>query len=284
MNVGMFIHRMHKVNEQVRLYGTSSVQYSPVFKSRSYIKSRLKVESSKPPEPVLPFYKIHPNNKYLVFWTMIGMLMIFYCITFMPYGMVFVDNAGVNLFEDIMNYYFMVDIVVNFLTLYYDPETGLLETSLKKVAMVYISGFCFLDVISSVPIDLISSDAGSANKILRIFKIPRLLKVAGLSKLLKFENLFKGSSIYLYFRLNSGFVKTLSLAVATMLGLHLATCLFCALPSFDDNIEAGWIYRYALQDSPPSQIYLNAFYYCFVTLCTVGYGDILPSTPCSFSF
>lgn len=127
------------------------------------------------------------------------------------------------------------------------------------------------------------ADTGSANKILRIFKIPRLLKVAGLSKLLKFENFFKGTSIYLYFRLNSGFVKTLSLAVATILGLHLATCLFCALPSFEDNVQASWIYRYSLQDDPPSEVYLIAFYYCFVTLCTVGYGDIVPSTPCKLT-
>ena len=153
---------MHQINEQVRLYGTSSVQYSPVFKSKSYIRTKLKVESSKPPEPDLPFYKIHPNNKWLILWTFVGFLMIMYCITFMPYGMVFVDSKGVDMFEDLMNYYFIADILVNFLTLYYDPDTGLLETSLKKVAIQYMSGFCFLDVISSIPIDLISADAGKS--------------------------------------------------------------------------------------------------------------------------
>ena len=119
---------------------------------------------------------------------------------------------------------------------------------------------------------------------MRIFKIPRLMKVAGFKKIFKLEKLIKGTALSMFLKLNSGLMKTLGLCVMTVMGLHLASCLFCAIPSLEDNIMESWVYRCNLQDKQPSIIYLNAFYFCFVTLCTVGYGDILAKTDCRLCF
>jgi Ion channel len=41
-----------------------------------------------------------------------------------------------------------------------------------------------------------------------------------------------------------------------------------------DGSKNNWIYKQSLIDSPPSEVYVTAFYFTVTTLVTVGYGDI----------
>jgi len=103
-------------------------------------------------------------------------------------------------------------------------------------------------------------------------------------KFLKFKNLIKGTAFSMFIKLNGGLLQTIGLFFATIFALHLAGCLFCALPGIEDNVLQSWIYRYNLQDAPGSEVYLNAFYFCLTTLTTVGYGDISAKTKLEILF
>ena len=104
----------------------------------------------------------------------------------MPYGMLFFSESSlVNILEESMNYFFILDILVTFNTAILDPINNCLIVDRKQIALAYLKGFFFIDFISSFPFDLVSPSVGSANRLLRILKIPWLIKIVKLMKLMK---------------------------------------------------------------------------------------------------
>ena len=101
-----------------------------------------------------------------------------------------------------------------------------------------------------------------------------------LARVFRLQNMIKGTALFLFLKLNSGLIKTAVVFLATLVGLHLVSCLFLAIPTIEDNDPASWIYRYSFQNLPDLELYIQAFYYCLTTLTTVGYGDITPRTKC----
>jgi len=57
---------------------------------------------------------------------------------------------------------FGIDIVVNFISSYDNPETGMPVISLKKISANYISGWFFIDLIAVFPVQLLTSDGTDA--------------------------------------------------------------------------------------------------------------------------
>lgn len=95
--------------------------------------------------------------------------------------------------------------------------------------------------------------------------------------------MMKGSAFSLFLKLNQGLVKSLSLLISTILLLHFAACIFCGIAKYDLSNRDNWIHRYKLHvdfHQGGLNSYMRAFYFCFVTLTTVGYGDVVPKTKC----
>lgn len=277
--------KLTNILEQVKLYGTSTNLYKIAFRQRKAVKKALFPIPVRPTfnnkkKETLPCYLIHPNSLCLAIWNLLMSLLIFYAISFMPYGMVFMpDNKKKETFENYMNYLFIIDILVNFFTAYYNKE-GELVKSLKLISFNYVKGFLLLDLLSSIPFNIIFSggSGGSANKILRIFKIPRLIKMSKLTKFVRLKEMYKGTALSYFIRINGGLIKVIGLTFITVLVLHLAACLWSTIGFLESDIPNTWIYRYNMQDQGNFEIYLTAFYFCFVALTTVGYGDITGST------
>lgn len=115
---------MEKVNQNIRLYGTSCIQYDPIFKSKKYIKKGLSKEVTHEEDFELPKYMFHPEHKLSIIWTMLGFILLIYTITFMPYGMLFYsDNKALDNFEMFMNFFFIVDILVIFNTAMFESDS-----------------------------------------------------------------------------------------------------------------------------------------------------------------
>jgi hypothetical protein len=115
LNAALFCVKMDRVNLEVRKFGTSQLQYNLLFKNREYVRTRVKALQVKVEAVVLPRFLFHPENGWYVAWTIIGFFLIIYAVSFMPYGMLFYpDDPSINSFEDWMNVYFIIDILVNF--------------------------------------------------------------------------------------------------------------------------------------------------------------------------
>ncbi len=103
------------------------------------------------------------------------------------------------------------------------------------------------------------------------------------SKLVKFKNYYKGTSLSYFVRIHGGLIKTIMLGVVTLIMLHLATCVWCFIGKIESDAPFTWIDRYKLSNASNFEVYLTGLYFCLVSLTTVGYGDYTAYTNSSSS-
>ena len=88
----------------------------------------------------------------------------------MPFNIAFVpiNEAPVwFVIDTIIDFLFITDIIINFFSAYQDDE-GNLITENRKIARKYLKSWFFIDIISSVPLNLIlittvTEDSNSSN-------------------------------------------------------------------------------------------------------------------------
>ena len=75
-----------------------------------------------------------------------------YTAIFVPYKLAFIENESNALlaFEYLVDIFFMLDVVINFFSAI-ETESGKLITSHKKIALKYICGWFWLDMIACFP-------------------------------------------------------------------------------------------------------------------------------------
>ena len=66
--------------------------------------------------------------------------------------------------EIIVDVLFGIDIIVNFVSSYEDPQNGLPVISFKKIAANYITGWFFLDLIAVFPVQVFESAFSEDNR------------------------------------------------------------------------------------------------------------------------
>ena len=98
--------------------------------------------------------------------------------------------------DSIIDILFAVDIVVNFMTTYINPKTGVVVTNPNRIVKNYIfRGRFFVDLLASIPFDkLISSEPGENGEInddystiLGLLKMVRLLRLGRIITFMKFK-------------------------------------------------------------------------------------------------
>lgn len=78
----------------------------------------------------------------------------------------------------------MMDVVINFFLCYHD-EKGVMITDRHQIAKNYLTGFFFMDFVSSIPYQLLGAGFGGGGKLLKILKLPRIYKMIKLTKIRK---------------------------------------------------------------------------------------------------
>ena len=87
-----------------------------------------------------------------------------------------------------VDYLFLIDVVLNFRTAYLDENDNEI-TDPRRVAWRYATSWLFVDLVSSLPIDSMSSNWKKTGSVTRLGKLLKL------SKILKVFRLVKASSI-----------------------------------------------------------------------------------------
>jgi len=90
-----------------------------------------------------------PSNNFRIFWTLLLVVLIFTTTLLTPYDVSFIDGEDstftvLNMIFDVL---FGLDIILNFISAYYDPANGLI-TDLKLIALTYIKGWFWIDLVA----------------------------------------------------------------------------------------------------------------------------------------
>ena len=133
---------------------------------------------------------LHPASKFRLLWDIQMLVYVVYVSLLFPYYMGFNTEAkgGVAIFELMIDYLFMVDLVLNFRTGYID-RNGIVVLDGRRVFLHYLRTWFVLDFVSSAPLDLLlgpafrNLNAAKLLKVGRLFKALKMLRIGKLAKL-----------------------------------------------------------------------------------------------------
>jgi len=245
-------------------------------------------------------FVFHPYEPVRLGWDAIVMIIMIYCIVQIPYRICFeMDEAANNTWSKVdltADIFFMIDICLQFNTGYINKSQFI--CSRRKIAMKYIKSWFIIDVITSIPFDMIfSSIRGNIQtlaKLLRIARIARLIKLLRLARVVNLMTQWEDNSHHSMKHTTLKLLKFLSLVFIIA---HVIACAWVGIcnmyrsgydRSFENYYgypEDCWMVRFqSTYATPNGTRYLRALYWAFTTLTTVGFGDITPLMPLEIIF
>lgn len=94
------------------------------------------------------------------------------------------EATAVGVWETFVDASFSLDIVLNFRTAFVESgASDALISSSRRIASRYLTGFFLLDVVSTVPWDLVMTN--EALGLVQLFKVSRIVKLVRIMRILK---------------------------------------------------------------------------------------------------
>jgi len=176
-----------------------------------------------------------------------------------------------------------LDIFINFNTGYYDK--GLLVMERKRIAINYLKGWFWIDLIASFPYSWVISEeddeeGSNPTEVLRLLRFLRFIRLLRLLRIFKLKKIFGKLETYLDFSpavfTIIGFIK---LSFVILFISHWIACVFHFVAFLElSNSPETWLTRFHVVDAPWYDRYIAANYFAVSTMITVGYGDLVPIT------
>lgn len=137
-------------------------------------------------------YLIMPGSERKARWNILIALLLIYTGMAVPVRVAFYDIASpvFIVFELFVDFCFIADIVLTFFTAY--EKNGFVEVRHKQLAMNYLKSWFWIDLISSIPFQLMELNAEEIPQNLRY--ITRFLRILRLLKLFRFTKKNSGTS------------------------------------------------------------------------------------------
>ena len=273
-------------------------------KKRRY--STRKLTSSLSSSGARPRCMADPHSPYRMAWDLLVICpCLLYLTIVLPYRLCFDHRAsgGVWILETVMDILFVIDIFVNFRTGFFSAKSGLVVYDQKKVAWRYIKSWFFVDVLSGFPFGLLSfqliADL-SAAKVLkggRVLKAAKVMRFFKLTRLLKTTKIFTGMDRAAFDRVQDylsdvstrSAVQMFKVLFIISFSCHFLACIWVAVGrrgyksgannwlENDTYVQSsGWEAGDTTGTSTTAAVYVAAYYFCFTTITSVGYGDIGP--------
>jgi hypothetical protein len=232
---------------------------------------------------------INPERWPRELWNFLQAFLLIYVAILVPYRIGF--DIDVKLltpgwwWELFVNLYFIVDLLLNFYTGYYD-EDDMLEMRKNKVAQNYLKFWFWIDCVSCFPIDyvmLLFSDQNNSGSNLKILKILRLVRLTKLLRLAKIRDIMYQHEEQLESIERAG--KLVGAALLVLYSCHIFGCMWFFVgtmgssgilePDAEEPEEPGWIHARGIDTSTPlSSQYLTSFYWAITVLTTGAQSSV----------
>lgn len=180
------------------------------------------------------------------------------------------ESVWFEIFNALIDILFMVDVIINFRTTYMNPKTGEEVFDLKMIAKHYLKGRFWLDILASLPLDLIGVLVFSGNSntiVFEAFGLLKLVRVLRLSRIIMYMNLRDDIKMSL---------KLIKLVFFLIMYIHCQGCAWYLIVKGNREwippLDYVWITT-EIYDDTVSMKYWNAIYHS--TLLLAG-NDIGP--------
>ena len=121
-----------------------------VGESASFIP-QYKLENAKLPR----FMLLHFGRPRLI-WDWIILILVAYIAIMVPFNVAFKTHDRtfeIIIADTVVEIFFVFDIVINFRTTYIDKKSGRIVTQQRQIAMHYIKGWFFIDLLAALPFE-----------------------------------------------------------------------------------------------------------------------------------
>lgn len=249
--------------------------------------------SSNTVQAVRHRYVAHPHSTVRRIWDVISGVLVLILIFWVPFELGFEYVTcwsecsparkffyALDVFMDI---FFTIDVVFNFRTAYYDD--GELVSSPMQIATRYFGGWFWIDIVATIPygrfVDAAVSGTDPSSDVLtklpRVLRFLRLIRLARLLRLLKLRRLMDEWAEVGMFA--TSVMRLLRVGFYMLIVGHMIACTWyfiAAIEGLDGNTWAA-SFDFSAQDDFAHK-YTVSVYWAFVTLTTVGYGDVVPQS------
>jgi hypothetical protein len=222
---------------------------------------------------------IYPNSLFKHYLDLTISILTLYTILSSPIYLAFTQQRYYFflLFDLIVDMLFLFDCLINFFIPYVDTDNDTLIVSHKKIAIEYLITWFCLDFLAGLPISsisaLISPDDSKVNlSAVKITKFQRLMRITSAFKVLKllFKKSKESSARSFMFPKSVYYIGVFFFYF--LLISHVLTCFWIYIGNLD--LYPNWIDTFGYSDSTDAELYLHSLYYNWVTIFTIGYGDI----------
>mmetsp|Transcript_172148 Transcript_172148/g.551803 ORF Transcript_172148/g.551803 Transcript_172148/m.551803 type:complete len:789 (+) Transcript_172148:72-2438(+) len=238
------------------------------------------------------------------FWNLIVGVLLVYTGTIFLFRICFIDfhiptpiesGPGWQLFDEIVNVAFWLDLVSNFFFTYRDKR-GLEVDSIRLIAKHYLKGYFWVNLFACTPEVLVQSvmepmldvgvSCGACTAALRISRLQRMSKLARLVRIMRLSR-FSNLKLPKWAEHFRG-VRIMNNAMGLIWVVHLLACGWYLCAAFTSNPESSWVGRRSLIDESGNDVTLlassaidqwsQAFYFILTVFTTVGFGDMAAQT------
>ncbi|KAM3132822.1 hypothetical protein pb186bvf_015127 [Paramecium bursaria] len=220
------------------------------------------------------FRIIDPSSGFKIIWDIFYLIILVIQFSFVPLKICFeimlTDPGYVFFFNQLPIIMYIMEIVLNFMTGYY--EHGTLIMNPMQIIRNYTKKQLLFDCVVCFPF------------ILRIFMtdgLPEIFEIILILKLNRLIQLADNIEEQLYLRQRySTQVDVSRLLIQFLFIAHLFACAWHYLAIIEDynGIQNTWLTQQEDPNDPWYQRYVTSIYWSSITTLTIGYGDIHPIT------